>query len=97
MVTGQQRLKETLLKNLTNTIKYGPDWDFGDSYSAWWIFLLLSEWIGEKIIPVDLRKPIYHEAFYFWNWAWIGSHFIGISTVFISEIYLGHHLYGVKQ
>jgi len=85
-------VQETLAKNLTQGIKYGIDWDFWDSYTAWWIFFLLFEWIGGKIIPDNLRNPIKIEAFRYGNWAWILLHFILILTFFLGGLQLGLHL-----
>ena len=40
-------LQETLfLSKPIHLIQYEFEWDFWDSYTWWWIFLLLFEWIG---------------------------------------------------
>ena len=82
-------LGETLVKLNTDLIRYNFEWDFWDSYTWWWIFFLLFDWIGGLIIPEHLRKPIDSELFRYGNWVWIVFHFIVISTFFLGGYYLG--------
>jgi hypothetical protein len=82
-------LLETIFKNTTNLIRYDYEWDFWDSYTSWWAFFILMEWIGSKIIPNNLRKPIKEDAFRFGNWFFFLIHFIGICTIFLAGLYLG--------
>ncbi|AEG60770.1 CBO0543 family protein [Desulforamulus ruminis] len=82
-------LAETLVLTQTKLINYDFKWDFWDSYTWWWIFFLLFEWIGGRIIPEHLRKPISADAFKLGNWAWILFHFIVILTIFLGGVYLG--------
>ncbi|MFD2046575.1 CBO0543 family protein [Ornithinibacillus salinisoli] len=76
---------------LTNTriIEYNFKWDFWDSYTWWWIFFLLFEWIGGSIIPNNFRKPINIEFLKFGKLGWAIIHFILIVTVFLGGYYLG--------
>lgn len=82
-------LLETVLKNTTRLIRYDFEWDFGDSYTTWWVFFILMEWIGGKIIPLHLRKPLSEEAFRFGNWFFFIIHFVAILTIFLAGLYLG--------
>ena len=72
-----------------NIIEYKPEWDVWDSYTWWWIYLLLAEWIGGKIVPDQSRKPINSELFRYGRWGWIIFHFIVITTIFLAGFYAG--------
>ncbi|WP_305367814.1 CBO0543 family protein [Bacillus sp. V3B] len=76
---------------LTNTrlIKYNFKWDFWDSYTWWWIYLLVFEWVGGIIIPKGLRKPININHLKFGRLGWAIIHFILIVTIFLGGYYLG--------
>nr|WP_305809539.1 CBO0543 family protein [Pelosinus sp. UFO1] len=80
---------ETVLKNMTNLIRYDFEWDFWGSYTTWWIFFILMEWIGGKIIPPHLRKPLNTDAFRFGHWFWFVIHIVAIFTIFLAGLYLG--------
>lgn len=80
---------ETLAHNYTQLIHYKFHWDFWDSYTWWWIFLLLFEVIGGLIVPRRLRRPISPEAFSYGRWAFFVLHFILIITFFLGGYYLG--------
>ncbi len=82
-------LGETLILLKTGLITYNFKWDFWDSYTWWWIYFLLFEWIGGLIIPQNSRNPISSESFRYGKWAWILLHFILIITIFLGGIYLG--------
>lgn len=82
-------LLETIFKNATNLIQYDFEWDFWDSYTTWWAFFILMEWMGGKIIPQHLRAPIKAEAFRFAQWFWFVVHIVGMFTVFLAGLYLG--------
>lgn len=82
-------LLETIFKNTTDLIRYDYEWDFWDSYTSWWAFFILMEWIGGKIISTTLRKPLKEEAFRFGNWFFFIIHFVGTLTVFLAGLYLG--------
>lgn len=82
-------LTETLLLLNTNLIQYDWKWDFWDSYTWWWIFLLIFDWIGGLIIPDNLRNPIDSKSFHYGKWAFIILHFIFITTIFLAGYYLG--------
>ncbi|MCL6480047.1 MAG: hypothetical protein K6T65_16910 [Peptococcaceae bacterium] len=81
-------LTETLAHNLTELIHYNFEWDFWDSYTWWWIFLLIFEYIGGLIVPDHLRKPIPPEAFRYGKWAWWILHLIVTITIFLGGYYL---------
>lgn len=80
---------EKLLEEYTNIIQYGKYWDTFDSYATWWIYLLIFEYIGGRIVPAHLRKPLPIEAFRFGNGAWFVLHFILILTIFLAGVYVG--------
>jgi hypothetical protein len=83
-------LQETLLLyEPVQLIQYNIQWDFWDSYTWWWIFLLIFEWIGGVIVPSNSRKPIQSKSFRYGGWAWIIFHFIIILTIFLGGFYLG--------
>ncbi|MFZ5642420.1 MAG: CBO0543 family protein [Bacillota bacterium] len=82
-------LAETLALNFTGLISYEFKWDFWDSYTWWWIFLLGFEWIGGMIIPDHLRKPINASSFLYGRELWAVFHFILIITIFLGGYYLG--------
>lgn len=82
-------LAETLAQNYTDLIKYNFEWDFWDSYTWWWIYLLLFDWIGSLIIPKQLKKPLDQESFHYGKWVWALFHFIVITTIFLGGLYLG--------
>lgn len=82
-------LVELILQENTNLIKYKFAWDLWDTYSAWWIYFLVLEWIGGKIISPNFRKPIDSQAFRYGNWAWIVLHTILIFTIFLGGLYSG--------
>ncbi|MTI79563.1 MAG: hypothetical protein FH758_01580 [Firmicutes bacterium] len=82
-------LTETLVLNFTKLISYDYKWDFWDSYTWWWIFLLAFDYVGGLIVPENLRKPILKESFYYGKWAWLILHLIVIITIFLGGYYLG--------
>ncbi|MEH6948218.1 CBO0543 family protein [Bacillus sp. JJ634] len=77
--------------SLTNTglIRYSFKWGFWDSYTWWWIYFLVFEWIGGIIIPRDLRKPININHLKFGRLGWAIIHFVLILTIFLGGYYLG--------
>lgn len=81
-------LGEVILKN-TTIFKFEPEWDLWDSYTLWWIYYLLFELLGKKIIPNQLRKPIHSGFFRYGRWAWIVFHIIVITTIFLAGVYVG--------
>ncbi|SFM26034.1 CBO0543 family protein [Pelosinus propionicus] len=84
---------ETVLKNTTRLISYDYEWDFWDSYTTWWAFFILMEWIGGKMIPAHLRKPLAIEAFRFGNWFWFVIHIVALFTIFLAGLYLGKNAF----
>jgi len=84
---------ETLAQLHTKLINYDFAWDFWDSYTWWWIYLLAFESVGGKIIPPHLRRPLSAESFKYGNWAWIVFHAIIIGTIFLGGLYLGYTLF----
>ncbi len=83
---------ETVLKNTTRLIRYNYEWDLWDSYTTWWGFFILMEWLGGKIVPPRLRAPLSVNAFRFDNWFWFVIHIVGIFTIFLAGLYLGLQL-----
>lgn len=82
-------LAETLAHRQTALIHYDFEWDFWDSYTWWWIFLLGFDWIGGLIVPDHLRKPLNVETFRYGKAGWAILHFILIITIFLGGYYLG--------
>ncbi len=82
-------LFETLVLNFTELIKYNAKWDFWDSYTWWWIFLLGFEWFSTFIIPDDLRNPLDYQTLRYNRIGWFLIHFILITTIFLGGFYLG--------
>ncbi len=85
-------LSEVILL-LTPIFQFEPEWDLWDSYTLWWIYFLLFEALGGKIIPNHLRNPISHESFKYGRWAWIIFHIIVIVTIFLAGVYVGVTLF----
>ncbi|RHW35757.1 hypothetical protein D1B31_19155 [Neobacillus notoginsengisoli] len=81
-------LGEVILRQ-TSFFVFGPEWDLWDSYTLWWLFYLLFELLGGKIVPDNVRRPINASSFRYGKWAWIVLHIIVISTIFLAGIYVG--------
>lgn len=80
---------ETWILNNTQIIKYEYKWDLWDSYTSWWIFFLLFEWIGGIIIPNHLRKPLDATQLRYGKLGWALIHVVFIATIFLVGYYLG--------
>ncbi|PWW00945.1 hypothetical protein DFQ01_11192 [Paenibacillus cellulosilyticus] len=80
---------EVLALNFTSIIRYNRFWDVWDSYTWWWIYLLLFEYIGGLIVPGTKRKPINIEHLNYGRLGWLLLHFVLIATVFLGGFYLG--------
>ena len=85
-------LTEAWAESQTLLIKYNLPWDIWDSYTWWWIFLLVFEWIGGLIVSQDLRKPIDPDLLKYGKLVWFILHFILLSTVFLAGVYAGKSL-----
>ncbi|MDR7866408.1 MAG: CBO0543 family protein [Sporomusaceae bacterium] len=83
---------EFLMERHTQLIKYQPAWDLWDSYTTWWIYFLLFEWIGGKVVPENARAPIAREAFAYGKWAWFLFHIIVLLTTFGVGVLAGTNL-----
>ena len=79
---------EAWVEHSTQLIKYNSPWDTWDSYTWWWIYLLVFEWVGGLIISQELRKPIDQELLKYGKLGWFILHFILISTIFLAGVYL---------
>lgn len=86
-------LIEAWAENQTQLIKYTSSWDLWASYTWWWIFLLVFEWVGGIIVPTESRKPIDQELLRYGKIGWFILHFILISTIFIAGVYTGITLF----
>lgn len=82
-------LGETWAQAKTDLIQYNRFWDVWDSYTWWWVYLLVMEWVGCLIIPNKDRKPISIEWLRYGKGGWLILHFILILTVFLGGYYLG--------
>ncbi len=76
----------------TQLIKYNASWNLWASYTWWWIFLLVFEWVGGMVVPAESRKPIDQELMRYGKIGWFIVHFILICTIFIAGVYTGHSL-----
>ncbi|MGE5372414.1 MAG: CBO0543 family protein [Solirubrobacterales bacterium] len=85
-------LTEGWIESHTQILKYNEVWDLWDSYTWWWLYLLVFEWVGGLIIPQGLRKPLDQELIRFGQLGWFILHFILISTIFIAGVYAGQTL-----
>lgn len=82
-------LFETLAKLYTDIIRYDFEWDFWDSYTWWWIYLLLFEYAGGLIVPEKDRRPVNTEILKYGKAGWFIIHFILITTIFLGGVYAG--------
>ncbi|GAA0341884.1 hypothetical protein GCM10008967_35350 [Bacillus carboniphilus] len=80
---------EAMIKGYTSIIKYDYQWDLWDTYTWWWIYFLFLEWVGGKMIPDHLKRPIDGELFRYGRSGWIIFHLIVIITIFLAGYYLG--------
>jgi hypothetical protein len=67
-------------------------WDFWDSYTSWWAFLLSFEWVGGLIVPTNLRYPISKVKFHYGKPVWLIFHVIVVLTIFWAGVKLGLYL-----
>ena len=84
---------ESWAERKTQLIQYNAGWDVWDSYTWWWIYLLIFEWIGGMLVPERCRKPIDQELLRFGKVGWYILHFILICTIFLAGVYLGYSLH----
>ncbi|KGP72797.1 CBO0543 family protein [Pontibacillus yanchengensis] len=82
-------LVEKLLEEYTEIIEYTTYWDTFDSYAVWWVYLLVFEYIGGRLIPQEDRKPIHVKSLWYGRWAWFVLHFIFLVTIFLAGVYVG--------
>ncbi|MCA1029541.1 hypothetical protein LCL95_00685 [Bacillus timonensis] len=82
-------LFEAYALHQTRIIEYNYKWDMWDSYTWWWIYFLLFEWIGGLIILDNLRKPLSIQHLRYGKLGWALIHFILIITIFLAGYYLG--------
>jgi hypothetical protein len=80
---------ETLAVKYLELLSYKRQWDFWDSYTSWWVYLLLFEYIGGLIVTDVLRRPIAKEQFRYGKPVWLIFHVIVISTIFLAGVKLG--------
>lgn len=82
-------LLETYAVEATQLIEYNYQWDFWNTYTWWWIYLLGFEWVAGTFIPDRLRKPLDFTVLNYAKTGWFVLHFIFILTVFLGGYYLG--------
>lgn len=82
-------LSEVLANNFTRLIRYEKYWDTWDSYTWWWIFFLMLEWVGGLIVAPEYRKPIDENILKYGKIGWFITHFILIGTIFLAGFYMG--------
>jgi hypothetical protein len=73
----------------TQLIRYGPFWHVWESYTWWWIYLLVFEWVGGLIVPQASRTPIDQEFLKYGKLGWFISHLILIISIFLAGVYTG--------
>jgi len=86
-------LIEVWAENQTQLIKYNPSWNAWTTYTWWWIFVLVFEWVGGIIVPAESRKPLDQEVLRYGKIGWFILHFVLISTIFIAGVYAGRTLF----
>lgn len=82
-------LVEGWAEKQTQIIEYYAPWNLWTSYTWWWIFLLVFEWVGGMIVPAESRRPIDQELLKYGKIGWFIMHFVLISTIFIAGVYMG--------
>lgn len=80
---------ETLAIHYTSIIKYEQFWDLWDSYTWWWIYFLVFEWVGGLLIPSHHKKPIRIKHLRYGRIGWFIIHFVLIITIFLAGFYTG--------
>jgi hypothetical protein len=58
---------EVLLKEYMGFIKFRNGWDFWDSYSLYWIYVRLFNYIGDQLVLRKYRMPIYTKTKIYWG------------------------------
>ncbi|WP_442598773.1 hypothetical protein [Neobacillus sp. D3-1R] len=58
---------EVLLKEYWGFIKFRNGWDFWDSYSLYWVYVRLFNYIGDRLVPRQYRMPIYTKSNIYWG------------------------------
>ncbi|MFB9328947.1 CBO0543 family protein [Paenibacillus aurantiacus] len=82
---------ETMLVQFTDIIQFKSKWDIWDSYTWWWIFLLVFEYVGGLCVPEQYRRPLDKRLFHFGRTGWLLLHFILILTIFMAGYYVGKY------
>lgn len=80
---------EAVVQNYTSVIKYNKFWDTWDSYTWWWIFLLIFQLVGDVLVSDEYKKPIDESLLRYGKIGWYIIHFILITTIFLAGFYLG--------
>lgn len=88
---------EAWAEHSTQLIKYNSPWDTWDSYTWWWIYLLVFEWVGGLIVSQESRKPIDQELLRYGKLGWFIVHFILICTIFLAGVYMQTLLLNPKR
>jgi hypothetical protein len=85
-------LTEAWAEKSTQLIKYNPHWQLWESYTWWWIFLLVFEFAGGMLIPDNFRKPLDQELLRYGRLGWFILHFVLIVTIFLAGVDAGKTL-----
>ena len=85
-------LIETVLLMKTNLIRYEWAWDMWDSYTWWWLFVFFFEWVGSRIVPQELRRPLPIRALHYGRLGWLAIHFVLVLTIFLAGVYVGQFM-----
>jgi hypothetical protein len=73
---------EVVLKEYAGIIAFKNGWDYWDSYSLYWVFSRLFDWIGESTVPPKHRSPVQSDKAGYWIL------FILTGIYFISGIFI---------
>lgn len=77
-------LAEYIIEKNTQIIKYSPNWGIWDSYVTWWLFFLVMEWVGGKVVKSEYRKPLDPAHLRYGSLGWCVVHFLLIVTFLIA-------------
>ncbi|HET7628504.1 MAG TPA: CBO0543 family protein [Bacillales bacterium] len=86
-------LGEVWAEEKTNLIRYKLDWNNWDSYTWWWIYLLLFEWVGGLLVPDEDRKPLDPGTLRFGRIGWFILHFVLIGSIYLAGVFTGYKLF----
>ncbi|WP_078544979.1 hypothetical protein [Litchfieldia alkalitelluris] len=75
---------EIFLKDVVGFIVFRNGWDLWDSYSFYWVYVRIFDFIGERVISEKWRKPVPYDKRMYW--------IIFLVMIVISFVILGYTL-----